>query len=482
MVWRADALLLDGRVSGYHWPAWVFGAWNHAHGRMELLDPFRQPLHSALVGVLGRELGVLDAALLVAGISMLGVVVACGSTVRLLAGPWAGGLAAASIPLSPVATSGARWGTAYPLLTGALALAVTASVWAGRRSTPARIVVAGGMAMLATMADERGLLLLAVVLPYLAWQATRGRSRRVLVVVVLAGAVLGTRSAPWLGQTRVLSAAEKRQVQTRVVARWATQAQNPAMVEACRSVAVERLLTPGFLSTSCALHILDDNRRRALPGTSAWPVWLLALAVIGLVAPRRWRTEPEAPLLGLGVLFAMVGTAVWTPLPARYQLVYTGLTALLVPLAVGFRLQHRPRTLAVACGGLWVLAVVFDPHQHDRYPVKGIDARWRQPAEIAELVERVVPEAVPVRDCAGASVELALLPNHMAARGPELSIPDAHPCLEWIRGTTPRALVVRPARTLPGPAGPVDISVEVAATAGWERVEQALGVEVWVRP
>jgi len=481
MVLRADALVLDGRVSGYHWPAWMFGAWNHAHGRMELLDPFRQPLHSALVGTLGPWLGLLDASLLLAGLSMLTVVVASGLSVRLVAGPWAGALAAAAVPLSPVATSGARWGTAYPLLTGALAAAVAASVWASRKPSVARVGMAGGAAMYATMADERGLLLLAVVLPLLAWRAIGSVPARGLAVVVVAGALLGTRSAPWLGQSHTLTAAEKRAVQTLVVARWATESKDVAMVDACRTVSPQTLLTPAFLTTSCAPQVLRHNLQQALPGATAFPLWVLLLAVVSLAAPRRWRDDPAAPLLGMGVVLAGLGTAVWTPLPARYQLFYTGFLGLLVPLSLGWRLRRHPRVCAMTCGGLWLLVAVTDPHEHDRYPVKGIDARWLQPADLATVVRGLVPPSVPVRDCARASVELALLPDHTAPRGPELSIPDARPCLEWIRGTSPRALVVRPRRTLPGTAGPVDIAATVASTPEWVLGARAYGVEIWLR-
>jgi len=480
--WRAGALVLDGRVSGYHWPDWLFGAWNHAHGRMAMLDPFRQPLHSALVGALGDSVGLLDAALLVAGLSMAAVVVASGVTVRLLVGPWAGALAAVAVPLSPVASSGARWGTAYPLLTGALALGIAAAVWASRRPSRGTVAAAGVTALLATMADERGLLLLIVVLPLVAWRAVRSGPARVLLAVLVLGTLLGTRSAPWLGQTHSLTSAEKRGIQTRVVARWTTQSKDTAMVVACGSVAREVLLTPAFLATPCARHVLRNNLQQALPGTSAWPVGLLALALAGLVAPRRWRADPAAPLLGLGVVLAGISTAVWTPLPARYQLVYTALTGLLVPLSLGWRLRDRPRVVAALAVVLTLCVCVLDPHKHDRHPVKGIDARWLQPADIAAAVRATVPAALPVRDCAGTYAELALLPEHAAPRGPELSVPDAPPCLAWIGATQPRALIVRPGWTLPGPSGEVDIAAAVADAPGWQKADTAAGVEIWVRP
>ena len=177
-----------------------------------------------------------------------------------------------------------------------------------------------------------------------------------------------------------------------------------------------------------------------------------------------------------------LGTAVWTPLPARYQLVWTAWTGLLVPLALGWRLRDRPRVLIPVSCCLLGLAAIVDASNHARHPVKGIDARWLQPADIAEVVKRVLPDELPVRDCAGTYVEVALLPDHTAAMGPELSMADAPPCLQWIGGTTARGLIVAPGRTLPGPEGAVDLSATVAATAGWQKVEAVAGVEIWVRP
>ena len=59
---------------------------------------------------------------------------------------------------------------------------------------------------------------------------------------------------------------------------------------------------------------------------------------------------------------------------------------------------------------------------------------------------------------------------------------DAPPCLQWIRGTTPRALIVVAGRTLPGPGGAVDIAAAVAETPGWKKAQTVAGVEIWVRP
>ena len=298
---------------------------------------------------------------------------------------------------------------------------------------------------------------------------------------MLAGAWLGSISAPWLGQAHSLTATEKRHIQTRVVARWATQSKDTDMVSACRPIPQETLLTPAFLATPCAPQVFRSNLQRALPGTSAWPLGLIGIALLGLVSPRRWRTDPDPPLLGLGILLATLATAVWTPLPARYQLVYTALTGLLVPLSVGWRLRECPRIQAALVTGLLVMVALFDPHHHDRHPVKGIDNRWLQPADIADEVRRTLDPNTPVRDCAGTYVEMALMPDHSTSMGPMLSVPDATPCLHWMQGTSPRALVVRAGKTLPGSQGPVDIGEAVALADGWQLAQSTIGVQLWVR-
>jgi len=480
--WRGHALVLDGRVAGYHWPDWMYGALNHAHGRHSMLDPFRQPLHSALVGFLSEWTGFLDAALLVAGLSMSLVVLAAGLTGRWVGGPWTGALAAAAVPLSPIATSGSRWGTGYPLLTGALAIAIALSVRAAQKGG-GWTLAAGGAALVATMADERGLLLLLVMSPLLGWRAIRGWTGRLTLLVVVVGAWTGTQAAPWLGQEHSLSSQQKRSIQTRVVARWATQNKDKPLVEACQKVPQEVLLTPSYLTTPCAAHVLRNNFQRAIPATSAWPLWALILGLLLLVRPRSIRRSPQAALLGIGIGIGVLATAIWTPLPARYQLVYTAFSGLLVPLAIGPSL--RGTSLRLRAGvPIAALAVVWllDPHDHELHPIRGIDARWLQPADIAEAVRRVTPPSHRVRDCAGTYSELALLPDHQSATGPELSIPNAAPCLSWIQGTSPRVLVVRRGKTLPGRQGQVDISQAVAESEGWRHVDTAAGVEIWMRP
>jgi hypothetical protein len=473
--WRFGVLVLDGRVSGYHWPAWVFGAWNRQHGRAHMLDPFREPLHPALLGPLGELLGYADGALLLAGASAglaMGGVALAGWALR---GPWTGGAAAVALALAPVFGSGARWGTGYPLATGLMGLTLGLAAAAGARGLRWRwLVPLAGVAVLAQLADTRAVLVVPVAGLLLAWGLPRARGlRRWLALPLLVGAVVlgrgaGLREA--LGQERALGWAEKRAVQTRVVARWTRTAHSKSMERECGAVDQSVLLTPAFFTTPCAREVLADNLGRALPGATAWPVWVLALAGILMLRSHR----EAAVVLGLVATWGLAATA--TPLPARYQLLFTPLLALVVPLGLGGpgRREH-PVVLGIAV----LVVILADPHDHRIHPVRGIDARWTRPAELAAALP--LEPGDRVFDCAGESVELALLPDHSDAMGPHLDA-DAAGCLQAIEapaGGRRRVVLVRPDRPPRLGTDKLPLGDVLAGDDRWSLVETVGKVEVW---
>lgn len=478
--WRGAALVLDGRPAGYQWPAWVFSAWNWRHGHTHMLDPFRDPLHPIVVGLLGESLGYPDAALLVAGVAMASVVATAAMVATLLGDRWAGALTALTLPFSPVAASGARWATAYPLVTATMSAALAAAVWAARRPGRWPLALCAGALALSLLTDDRGILALPAALALVAVGKSTPRRRLGAVLVLLLAVGLGRLAAPALGQPDGLSWTEKRGIQTRVVRRWSTQTRDAAMREACDPVPQARLLTLAFLETPCAPAILRHNARDALPAATAWPAWALAVgALLWLV--RRRTSHSWALLLPVAGVTAV--SATFTPLPARYLLIFTGLLAPWVPVGLATVLRPTPDWLrGVACLGVFAAVFTADPHHFARHPVHGIDARWEQPGKWAHRLQLLMGPADTLLDCAGTYVEVALLPGHVGPMGPQLSVPDDRPCLQWLDHArtdshrTPHLLV-----PLPAPEGRVDLDARADAHPGWERVTRWEDAALWRR-
>jgi len=468
--WRGGLWVLDGQPAGYHWPARIYSAWSWQQGHAAQLDAFRDPLHSVLVGLLGPELGFANAGLLVAGLSMVVTLLCATHIATLLAGRHAGMLTALCIPLAPLAASGSRWATEYPLLTAGLTASLAAALHFAHTARPAALGAWAVATVLACWTDDRGLLALPTLLLLAAgcW----GRSRRVWTAVAgvaITAWAVGQAGPALVGQDQVLSWTEKRSVQTRVVQRWSTQTMNADMKAACSDIPESVLLTPGFLTTPCAPAIADHNRTHALPGITAWPPSLLLVSMcILLLAPaRRLRGLYVATLLAIGL-----PAAVFTPWPARYQLLFIGVLAPLVPVALRVLLPTDRRGVAPAGALLALLAVwLWDPHQHARHPVQGIDARWRQPGVLATALRSGLAPTDRVVDCAHSFVEIALLPDHRPPMGPNLSIPDLRPCRSWMATVPNRAVHWL---LIPGPSSPEateasrSLHEELAQSAAWQ--------------
>ena len=485
--WRGGLWVLDGQPSGYQWPAWVYGAWSWQQGHASQLDAFRDPLHAIVVGLVGPELGFANAGLLVAGLSMVVTLLCATHIATLLAGRHAGMLTALCLPLAPLAASGVRWATGYPLLTAGLTASIAASLHFAHTAGPAALGAWAVATVFACWTDDRGMLALPSLLLLAAgcW----GRSRRLWITVAgvaITAWAVGQAGPALVGQDHMLSWNEKRSVQTRVVRRWSTQTMNADMKAACSDIPDSKLLTPGFLATPCAPAIANHNRTHALPGITAWPASLLFLGVGGLLLlPAR-----RPGRLYIATLLAMVApAAVFTPWPARYQLLFVGVLAPLVPAALLGLLPTDQRGVAPAGALLALLAVwLWDPHHHARHPVQGIDARWRQPGVLATALRTALGPADRVVDCAHTFVEVALLPEHRPPMGPNLSMPDLRPCRSWMATVPDRGVHWL---LLPGPSSPEaseasqSLHDELAQSAAWQvypvAETEGLGVTVWRR-
>ena len=498
-LWLRGALfVLDGSVTGYHWPEWLHNAWHVAHGRWDRMSGFRKPLHGYLVGMVGEAIGYADAAIIVSSVSATAMVVAAGVLGRVLAGPAAGGLAALSIGTVPLVANSAHWGTGYPLLAAGTGMALaTSALFAARpgRHTGLAMVLGTSWAL---ASEDRGMLVLPWVLAMaaLAWPRT-GRPRVlwwVLGAAFIAAVppsvdhVLGHR-APF-----ALSSEAKREAQKEVVFRWLRIEPAPEMVQTCAPIQVQDTLEPGFFQTPCAQAVLRYNSTSIAPKATFFSATALGIGVCmwGIGGAARRRRLVWAGLATGGLVWA--GFAAATPMPHRYILQFVVPLAVVVPVGLGrVCTLAGPRVLGwvvslVVCGAAGAWTFMEDPHDRDG-SWQQVRGDWSEPHWVDQTaaVRAQVPANEAVLDCADHGINSALLPENVVGPAPFLS-PNTGFCRDWVSdptrfGAARRWVVVSTTEGLfdSGRKETVYLDRLVAETAGWTHVVTSSDVALWTR-
>ncbi|HCH64434.1 MAG: hypothetical protein CL927_06960 [Deltaproteobacteria bacterium] len=493
---RGELFVLDQTVAGYHWDSWLNNAWFVAHGHFERMDGFRKPLFGFLVGSLGESMGYADASIILSSVAVVVMIMAGGLLARVLGGPAAGGLAAFAVGASPLVQNAAHWATGYPLLAAGTALALALAAAYAVHGLRWTALAAGLATILALSVEDRGLLVLPMVLGLLALGLLRKARHWPLVLgLVVAVAAVPPAIDHSLGHRapNALSLAEKRSIQQAVVHRWLSIERDQNLVAACTHIQADQTLQASFYTTRCAREVLRYNSRTIGPGTTLFPAaWVLICAVLWWVGgPLRGRREALAMGALAGVTWLLFAAA--TPMPHRYILQFAVPLAVVVPVATtrlagmlqsgwaGWMLKLV--VCLVLSGAAWLL----DPYERDSITQRTrgdwSSAEW---ARDAQIVRDTIPDGEQYLDCSGHAVNSALLPEHLYLRRPVMN-PSADLCLQWVTdrnlsGSRPRWLSVSPSQTLRAPQTREKVRIDelVAKTDGWSYVSSKLNFQLWV--
>lgn len=508
------AFVLDGRIEGYGWPAYTTAAWAYAQGEVPRYDYFHGPLFGYFAGNLGEAIGSYPHAIvLVCSGLVAAAIVAIGLGARALGGPWAGGLAAAALPMTAHAADMTRWANGYPVLSAFTALSLGLAVATARWPRVGLALLTGICVGLCSVADSRGVLVLPVALVLVIMGATQRRRRFWLILPLVFGLGLSSRPAVHhaLSWNSPLSLAQRVHTQRRVVKRWVDIGGDRELVAGCLSIAEDEFLTRTYVESPCAPAMVRHNLTQRLPwhlplgGTMT----LLGSLLVLLPAGRGRRGVLEGGVLLLGTTLPLFALFAITPMVDRYMVQVAG-PAVLLPAAGFGRLACTVRLLLAKDGAQGLrralgllgrtvpaalaVAVLFFAWRTDPARRHLTTALQRNPrttssaAAVDEIRRLVTRHHDALLDCTEIGTAVPLLPwvTHEVwhhRRAPEYRLNDAMPCLEWMRsppnvpGTA--YLAVQPGKTTGSREGKVVIADAVAATPGWSEVWSDGPVSIW---
>ena len=436
-------------MEGYGWSGYVANAWSIQRRMTESYDTFRAPLHGWLLGGMGEAMGsYADAAILISSLCVAGMVLSAGLAGRALSGPWAGGLAAAALPLSASTTHAVRWANSYPVLaltTGAsLALAVCTARW----PRPMLALGTGVLTGLAWVSDGRGLIALppAMVLIAVASASASGWRRWLIgggfALGMLAGPGVEAR-VQW-SEARVPSLSKKIGVQRGVVQRWILLSRDDALMAVCGELPESVLLTRDYFSTECPPEMVRYNLTNRLSRHFPLSAGVTLLGIFLLLPGRQGR---RGVAMGAGVLLAGAGMGslcVITPLADRYALQFAVLLSVVGPAGLARLIQTiAPQRMAPVISAAAMVSVAAWVWQSDPTARQQPTALQHNPDKafnqrVAALVRAEVGPQQPFLDCTNRYIALSMLPR-IPQTGfeflnlPLITVDDAAACLSWIR-------------------------------------------------
>jgi len=466
LVDRGRAFVLMHAPAGFDWSEYLQAAWMVVHRADHGYPAFRNPLYPWLLGALGEAVGSYPvAALLLASVGTFLVVLAAGVGARALASPWAGAVAALSVPFVHDTAVASRWVNLYPLLGGATGMGVALALCAWRWPRVGLALASGLLGGVAWGIDNRALpvVLASFVLVGLGavglgavgpgavgpgargseggegsrWGRGRWRFGGLAVAFSL-GASVGPVATHVLAIAPSRPMVEQVRLQRENDLRGIVGSGVRTLAEACRDE--PKYETPSWtaLRRPCARALVAYNLEglpHRLPFGMTWTLLLLPLC--WLPAGRGWRGA-VAGLVLTGVAVAPLAfLSAWTMLPDRYVLQFAAPIAMLVPVGVfrflGTVVPGRVRFWAEAPAALALGLVVAFQVDHGRPPPPlNEDGRYRALAALLDTLHEVLGPDDVLLDCSARGIETALLPRMYHAPPPNLTGNDTIRCMAWL--------------------------------------------------
>ena len=438
--WRGYAYVPLPHFSSYDWMEYVPSAWMVVHGQdVGGYATWRNPLYPGMLGGLGEWIGYNEAGWVIASTAMFMVVAGAGLGARTLAGPWAGMVAAMTIPFINPWAEASRWATLYPVLTACTALALGAGAAMVRWPHWGWATLAGLSAGIGWGVDFRGSALVAAVLILMAL-ALKARPKRWQIPLALA---LTAAIGPWLNHS--LAVADQRGTDTAVGTqralelRLAIESGDSALVSACQqTTATDAFPTPATFLDPCGQAFLVDNLDRLKEQAPFGVAFTMVFLGLALLPGRRGRRDSLTALVVFGCAWGtMAVMGVWARLNVHHFVQFAAPIAMTVPVG-GAKLlatmgKHGTRMIPVAAvasvlwigtQGPWAGKPVSDLSTAGEHRLLG------QLVSKTQLLIR--PEDVML-DCSGFGVEAALLPRSFHSGTPHFGNSVSHPrCQAWI--------------------------------------------------
>ena len=464
--WRGHAFVPTPYLSAYDWMEYVPSAWMVTHD-IDLggYATWRNPLYPYILGNVGEIIGYNEATWVLSSTAMSVVVIATGLGARALANPWAGMVAALTVPLINPWAEASRWATLYPMLTAATAVALSLGAAYARFGHRALGLGAALGAGLALGIDFRGLALVVAVVALLALGAHRHRDFRGVALAALC-LMVGPALNSTLAVSHQKATATSVHAQRALEVELAVNSGNIALARACRGEPVDEAYpSPSTLTRPCAWAFLADNLDRfkdqAPFGVGAT---LLSLPLLLFGGGRGWRASLTA-IIVFGAAFGSLGImSVWARLNVHHFVQFAGPIAMVVPVALMRVVESlslprvRPLISAITAVIAAIVIVTAGP-----WAGKRVDdlARGEQNRLLGAMLGGVqmhfdAAKGDILLDCSGLGVEAALLPRRLNDGTPNFKPSIQAPrCQAWMAlppQTPGRAWLIT--RAEPGFSGP----------------------------